>query len=84
MRAPLGFSIGGEVKIVKGDTSVPNNDCGVGIVFKSDPLIGGWVRVLLLIELRAPLKKPASETTYFELLVLAFRVFGLLSSRRGC
>ena len=40
--------------------------------------------LVLLIEKRAPLKKLASETTYFELLVLAFRVFGLLSSWRGC
>ena len=35
----------------------------------------------LLIELRAPLKKPASETTYFELLVLAFRVFEFQRSK---
>ena len=30
--------------------------------------------LVLLIEIGAPLKKPSSETTYFELLVLAFRV----------
>ena len=30
---------------------------------------------------RAPLKKPASETTYFELLVLAFRVFEFQRSK---
>ena len=37
--------------------------------------------LVLLIELRAPLKKPASETTYFELLVLAFRVFEFQRSK---
>ena len=35
----------------------------------------------LLIEIGAPLKKPASETTYFELLVLAFRVFEFQRSK---
>ena len=35
----------------------------------------------LLIELGAPLKKPASETTYFELLVLAFRVYEFQRSK---
>ena len=30
---------------------------------------------------RAPLKKQASETTYFELLVLAFRVFEFQRSK---
>ena len=37
--------------------------------------------LLLLIELRALLKKPASETTYLELLVLAFRVFEFQRSK---
>ena len=50
----LGLRRGGredlfEVKIVKGDTKVPSNDCGVGIVFKSDPIVGGWVRVAQVI-----------------------------------
>ena len=40
--------------------------------------------LVLLIEKCAQLKKQASETIYFELLVLAFRVFALLSSQRGC
>ena len=33
------------------------------------------------MELRHPLKKQASETTYFELLVLAFRVFEFQKSK---
>ena len=37
----------------------------------------------LLIDLGALLKKPASETTYFKLLVLVFRVFALLSSQKA-
>ena len=37
--------------------------------------------LVLLIELRAPLKKPSSETTFFELLVLAFRVFEFQRSK---
>ena len=35
----------------------------------------------LLLELGHPLKKPASETTNFELLVLAFRVFEFQRSK---
>ena len=37
--------------------------------------------LVLLIEMAAPLKKPSSETTYFELLVLAFRVFEFRRSK---
>jgi C-terminal processing protease CtpA/Prc len=50
----LGLRRGGredllEVKIVKGSTNVPRTDCGVGIVFKSDPVVGGWVRVAQVV-----------------------------------
>ena len=43
--------------------------------------VGGGNTLVLLIGKRAPLKKPASETTYFELLVLAFRVFEFQRSK---
>ena len=50
--------------------------CFIPIVFKTP-----FNTLNLLIELRAPLKKPASETTYFELLVLAFGVFEFQRSK---
>ena len=37
--------------------------------------------LVLLLEIGAPLKKLASETTYFELLALAFRVFEFQRSK---
>ena len=40
--------------------------------------------LVLLIELRAPLKKLASETTYFELLVLAFHFFEFSRDEKCC